>query len=675
MVSLFDSFSTSYAGRAVPIKNKKAQALLGYLLLTPSRRETRERLCGLLWSESEEEKARGSLRQVLHHLRETFERAGFDGLTLGRDEISLDPSKLDVDVWAVEQRVQGGGVHPLLLDRKRLPESLLAGLDDIDPSFRLWLIVQRQALQERIERHLDHALGLAGDDLPSVKPVANALLNLDPTHEAACRRLMQAYAESGDIAGALKTYKALWDLLENEYDSEPSEQTQDLVVRIKRGEFQGKGGSEAAPPVRLGLPPPQESPAHSRALRPETSTNAHNFLIVSEFDSRGVDKEHAYLVHALRHELISKLVRFRDWSVMDAAPRELPPSTDDVPTRYFSIDATVRQSKATLALTLTLKECPYGRYIWSDSYGLDLERWFDVQQAVISRLALALNVHLSVERLMAVARRPDVSLSVFDRWLRGQELLFAWDPESWKRATQLFQSIIEDAPQFAPAYVGLVRLKNQEHLVFPGIMRSQETQDQALELGRTAVQADPFDARAHHCFAWSLALGQKFEQAELSFGLALDLNANDPWTVVSSSLGTAYCGEHRRGLELADRALRIDPNPSRSHWGYQTQTRFLCEDYAGAADAAARAQDHMSFVPAWHAAALSHLGRREEAAEKARGFLQRCRANWHGAAPPTDEAIASWLLNAFPIREQADWERLRDGLRLADVPVSAELAG
>ena len=157
---------------------------------------------------------------------------------------------------------------------------------------------------------------------------------------------------------------------------------------------------------------------------------------------------------------------------------------------------------------------------------------------------------------------------------------------------------------FAPAYIGLVRLKNSEHLVLPGLDRSEEVQQQALELSKVAVEVDPFDARAHHCFAWSLALGRRFDQAELSFGLALELNENDPWTLISSALGTAYCGKHREALELADQALRIDPNPSRAHWGYQAKTRFLCEDYTGSVTAAARALNVLPFLSAWHAAAL-----------------------------------------------------------------------
>jgi len=52
--------------------------------------------------------------------------------------------------------------------------------------------------------------------------IATAIVNLDPTHEEACCHLMRMHAEQGDVAGALRVYKALWDLLDRDYGMEPS---------------------------------------------------------------------------------------------------------------------------------------------------------------------------------------------------------------------------------------------------------------------------------------------------------------------------------------------------------------------------------------------------------------------------------------------------------------------
>src|SRR5690606_25572444 len=108
------------------------------------------------------------------------------------------------------------------------------------------------------------------------------------------------------------------------------------------------------------------------------------------------------------------------------------------------------------------------------------------------------------------------------------------------------KSIIEDAPNFAPAYCGLVDFANSRHLIFPGVFRTAEREAEALALAKTAVNIDPTSSRAHLCAAWSYALNRQFDQAEFSYQMAYDLNENDPWTLVSTSVGLAYCGRQEQ---------------------------------------------------------------------------------------------------------------------------------
>ena len=59
---------------------------------------------------------------------------------------------------------------------------------------------------------------------------------------------MRAHAEEGDVAGALRIYKALWDLLDRDYAMEPSAATEELVANIKLG----SSGARAGRSGRLG---------------------------------------------------------------------------------------------------------------------------------------------------------------------------------------------------------------------------------------------------------------------------------------------------------------------------------------------------------------------------------------------------------------------------------------
>ncbi|MEA2730628.1 MAG: hypothetical protein QOF70_5103, partial [Acetobacteraceae bacterium] len=66
---LFGPTSFTIGDRELRFKSLKLRAALGYIALSEGRTETRERLVGLLWSESGEDHARASLRQNIRELR------------------------------------------------------------------------------------------------------------------------------------------------------------------------------------------------------------------------------------------------------------------------------------------------------------------------------------------------------------------------------------------------------------------------------------------------------------------------------------------------------------------------------------------------------------------------------------------------------------------------------
>ena len=237
-VSLVGRLTMSLNGRPVELRTQKAAAVLSYLALTESKHERRERLVGLLWSRSDEEKARGSLRQVIRELRSAFENAGYSGFAADRLSIHLDPAMVEVDIESIIRLAETGSVHPLLLNVPQLDDHILEGLADLDPSFRVWVLAKRQTIHDRLMRSLGAGFVAKDVGAGAKNDIATAIVNLDPTHEEASCHLMQVHAEQGDVAGALRIYEALWNLLDRDYDMEPSLATEELVAKIKLGGFE-----------------------------------------------------------------------------------------------------------------------------------------------------------------------------------------------------------------------------------------------------------------------------------------------------------------------------------------------------------------------------------------------------------------------------------------------------
>ena len=670
-VSLVGRLGVRFNGRPIELRTRKAGAVLSYMALSEAKQESRERLVGLLWSRSDEEKARASLRQVVRELRSMLEEAGYDGFVAERLMIGLDVGRIEVDIESVIQLAEGGRVHPLLLDTPQLDGRILEGMDDLDPSFRVWVLAKRQTIHERLMRNLDEGLTSAQVPAGAKKRIAAAIVNLDPTHEFACRYLMRAHAEEGDVAGALRIYKALWDLLDRDYAMEPSAATEELVANIKLGILERAPADRAAPAVNDEF---AVKLVRGTAIQPvapisaPVNASAKTRLILRPFAMHGVDEDHSHLVQGFSQHLAACLVRFREWSVVDRPPAAVVlPASGTAP--QYCIETTAYQAGAEINIVMVLRDDTTGIYVWSESFRLGLGNWFETQQRIIRRIAASLNVQLSTERLMRLAGEPDVSLELHDRWLRGQSLHYKYDAESWQRAVEIFRDAIRENPGYSPCYSSLVQMNNIEHLVHPGIFRDLQKAKATLELAKTAVQLDPVDSRAHLCCGWSYMFALREAEAAPHMELACDLNDNDPWTLISGAHYSVLCGSIEQARSRAERALTLSPAPRYLEWAYHSTVRFFCGDYAGAIEACDRAEGINKILPAWRAASLFQLGHVTQARDEIQRFVNGLRSFWVGSSPPTDEAVARWVMQAHPIGVKERWETLRDSLRGAGLPV------
>lgn len=664
-LTLFGKVAACIDGREIAFSTRKARALLGYLALSDAAEETRERLIGLLWSETEEERARASLRQALYEMRVALEAAGLDVLSATKVAVSLDRARTEVDAWAVLAEAKEGRAHPLLLETERLADTLLGEFETIDSAFRVWLLAKRQTLHDRLVRYLEQAM--REDRAYAAKAdLARAILNLDPTHEEAARWLMRLRGESGDIGGALSIYKRLWDLLADEYDVEPSKETQELIAAMRMAQPEA--------PTISGLQEPASSQVvhsvGSSGGAEQSQAPARLVIAVAPFDLANVGEDRSYLVQGFRRELIARLVRFREWSVRDGVPLDRATQAHE-----YLLEASALQGAHDARLIVVLRDMRTNEYVWSDEFKLALESWIDSQQALVRRLAIALNVYLSAGRISAMDHRVDRRIKIHDRFLLAQSKAYSWTPGGFHEAVDALESIIKDAPDFSPAYSVLAQLQNAVHFVHPGVFRETARTAQALEYARQSTHLDPVDSRGQLALGWAHAMANQHDLAGMHHGLAQDLNDNDPWTATSVALGLAMRGELADARKVADRALELGLGFGPQHWGYHLQVRFMAGDYEGSLQAAEPAGNVIPTSPAWKIAALGHLGRIEEAKAELDKFYENVSAKWFGATGASRPSIARWTLHSFPFKRHEDWEHFRDGLAAAGMPVSGLVHG
>jgi len=662
--------SISIDNRQIILRNRKSRALLAYMALSDLAEDTRDRLVGLLWSETEEEKARASLRQALYEIKSALESAGSNAFSATKMVVTLDRSQLDVDLHAILSDAKASRVHASLLERQDIIETLLDEFESIDPAFRVWLVAKRQTIQNRLVGYLEAALRAEGVAGSPVNDAARALLNLDQTHEEAVRALMLARSRAGDIGGALSLYRTLWDTLADEFDVEPSKETQELVARLKLAQ-PDSANSAASPIVAQPLNRTFGESSQRLAVTDSLPKQSPRLIVaVAPFDIASIDSSRTYLVHGFRRELIANLVRFREWSVRDGDFAKYGVS---VPEHEYVVEASALQGSDEMRLVVTLRDSTTNEFVWSDQCSLKMTDWVDAQQQLVKRIASTLNVYLSAGRVAETSYRADPHLRAYDRWLYGQSMLQLWDPKAFHEATRVFQEIIAESPRFSPAYSTLAQLQNTIHFVHPGVFRETRRTEQALNYAREAARIDPVDSRAQLSLGWAHAMAKQHDLAEAHHELASDLNENDPWTVTSVALGYATRGQLDQARAAAERASARTISFGPHHWGYHLQIRFMTGDYAGSVEAAGPAGDTIPTSAAWKIASLGHLGHAAEAKSEVRRYVERIRSKWFGDVPASDENIARWTMHCFPFKRSEDWRHFRDGLKAGGLPV-AELA-
>lgn len=598
--------------------SRDAKLLLAYLAMAPSHSEAVGRLSALLRPDASPAKAREATQRALAMLGEAIG----GNLVLNDEVVSLKPGHVQTDVGRIVRNAARGRLDELLLVEGDWVPRILASFGEVNSAVTSWLALVRSDVREQLVFVLETELNRIEDDADAaIRGIAQAILNIEPCHEGAARRLMGFLSATGNVAAAIRVYDRLAQNLSVRYGLSPRPET----LAATRGE------PRSAPNLRNPLAP----------LR----------IQVREFEAQGEDM-HARLA-AFRSEIISGLSRFRSWSVVEGDQGEVSETNSD-----YVLKA--HQPAGRACATLSLCAAESGRIVWSEDLDIGAEQMSRSRLQAVSRIAAMFEMYVPTDRAGKAGTR--AHHAIVDDWLKGERLLTKWTKQAFEQGIDRFRDIIERAPEFAPAHASLASALNVLHVVRPGLVRDASMARRALDASNIAVELDPLDARNRLALAWSAALRGNFDRAALNMDMAERLNPHSPRTLASCAMGFSFLGEHKRAARVLEHCLACAPVLLDYQWCYAASVRFMGGDDLGALQAAARADDRIIDNPGWTAAALARLGRRDEAQRAFNKLVRDVSAVWDGNAPPTRTDVRDWFVNAYPIWHVSERSALADAL-------------
>jgi len=220
---------------------------------------TRDRMLGMLWPESDEDRARRGLNQALYALRQ---EVGADEVFLGTRDVRLNPDLITSDIAAFTLAVKAGRLEQAaaeyigpFLDGFHISEA---------PEFERWVEEERAGVARDYANALQRLAQRAGErgDPAEAAEWWRKLAAQDPLNARVAMGLMEALVAAGDRSAALHHARVYEVLLEQELEAPPDVEVVALAARIRE-----QSGPAAAP---VGAPEPARG-APAAPPRPATA--------------------------------------------------------------------------------------------------------------------------------------------------------------------------------------------------------------------------------------------------------------------------------------------------------------------------------------------------------------------------------------------------------------------
>ncbi len=631
-------------GTEIEFRTRKAKCLLGLLALSPSYEVNREQLASLLWDPAPEELARGSLRQSLKELREVLGADADEAVVANRFVVTLQPSAFDVDVRTfrdllnannatIDARLQAAALWHGELFGSHLPNA---------PVFETWVQVERSHLRSRLTKVLTDQLEtqMQVNDFADAR-VAEELVRIEPSHELAHQYLMRFHAARGDQAAALRQYTQLDRALAEELDSEPSEESNTLLVAVKRGDIRIH---------RPGPAPMAYSAMHGAGQRGPPKITIRPPL------TRHQDTSKDYLGEGFAYLAKACLSRFRCWI---AIPWPSKGYASDTAIDYtalgrdigadFAVDCVLDWRAPVGKLFVTLIDCQDGSEVWSNIYSIAENDLQELSSSVAGALAAHLASQVNYISLLRYARAVPGSPAAYDLWLKGHQLSRLWDAEADDAAAALFAQAIELDAGLACGHASLAAILNTRSMVRPGYLARKEDCKAAFKHAQTAIALDPFDSRCHISMGWSWLIAHSAERANSHFRLAVDLNPFDTETLIAAAMGVAFMGYMADARQWSTLAVTLNPIYPEYFSGYLAAIHYLNGDFEATVTTVQKCPDVFPDLLVWAAAAYAQLGQPDQAIMAYQSFCALTLPQWEGGGHPTANDLDHWLRDTMPI--------------------------
>jgi adenylate cyclase len=289
-------------------------------------------------------------------------------------------------------------------------------------------------------------------------------------------------------------------------------------------------------------------------------------IAVLPFQNMSGDPEQEYFADGMVEDIITALSRFKSLFVIarnstftyKGKAVDIKRVGNELGVRYL-LEGSVRKSGGRVRITGQLIEAASGTHLWADKIDGSLDDVFELQDRVSQSVVGAILPKLHQAEMDIAARKPRSTWSCYDRYLRGNALLFQLSPAALAEAKEEYLQALALDPDFAPALASLAVGYVVQRYFFGQNLGEGELA-KALELATRAAELAPDDGLVlSRCALVVLSLSDDLEKAMTLAERAVSLNSNVAMAWCVLGLIRNRLGEPERACEAFGRAERLNP--------------------------------------------------------------------------------------------------------------------
>lgn len=334
--------------------------------------------------------------------------------------------------------------------------------------------------------------------------------------------------------------------------------------------------------------------------------------------------------------------------------------------RYL-LEGSARRSGDELRIDVRLLDTANGEHIWADRYAAGSSDLYAAEDQIVREITGRLVSEVRESEKAQALRRPPGSLDVYELTMKGLAEKHRLDRDSLMAARVDLRRALELDPGYTPAqlYLAQVDLLDIGSGGLTGTMGPDDLPDVIARM-RHAVDLDPNSSEGYRILSQALGRSGDTEGAVQAALRSVQLAPSNADNLNSLGVAQIRAGRYAEALRNIETALDLNPLGPAWYQVYKAQAFYALDraaDSLGPANACAVQASRWVFCYLIKAAALSALGRQDEARASVAALL--------ALNPRYDIAIAI-KLTPFPADARVTARYVADLRRagLPDVPVA-----